>query len=101
MSVLDDGIKDEAPRSFWSNPYLIAGASMVLMLAGLAIAMHFAIGPSYWDLSIYLDAAHRIANGQKPNVDFLTPAVSASPAPGKIVHVTVSADPSTTACISY
>ncbi len=74
MSVLDDGIKDEAPRSFWSNPYLIAGASMVLMLAGLAIAMHFAIGPSYWDLSIYLDAAHRIANGQKPNVDFLTPA---------------------------
>jgi hypothetical protein len=63
-----------ADRPLWSNPYLLVGGGIIVMLLGLAFGGHFAIGPSYWDMSIYLDAAQRIANGQKPNVDFLTPA---------------------------
>ncbi len=31
------------------------------------------LGPMYWDLVVYIDAANRIASGQVPLIDFLTP----------------------------
>jgi len=60
-------------RVFIYSPLLIAIA-IILILFGVNFGSHFAIGSNYWDISIYLDAAHRIANGQRPNIDFQTPA---------------------------
>lgn len=44
------------------------------VLAGLlALPLVVPIGPMYWDTYLYLDAAHRIASGQLPSVDFSMP----------------------------
>lgn len=62
------------PRSGWSHPQILLAGVAAIILIGLLLRPFLPIGPSYWDLSIYLDGAHRIANGQVPNRDFLTPA---------------------------
>ena len=50
---------------------------LVLVLLGLAgllaVPLVIPIGPMYWDTYLYLDAAHRIASGQLPSVDFSMP----------------------------
>lgn len=68
-------VKDISPgRQLWPHPYVLIAIAALLAVLGLSFTRFLAIGPNYWDLSLYLDAAHRIANGQIPNVDFLTPA---------------------------
>ncbi len=55
--------------------------SPLLALAGTVLAciwlltqpLVLPLGPMYWDLVVYLDAANRIASGQQPLVDFFTP----------------------------
>lgn len=69
-------VQNTAPISrnvFWLTPAFLLMTAL-LALAGLSSNLSLAIGPNYWDLAIYYDAAHRIANGQIPAVDFLTPA---------------------------
>lgn len=52
-------------------------ALLVLAFAGvcvlLAMPISVPIGPMYWDVFIYYDAANRIFDGQVPIVDFFTP----------------------------
>ena len=60
-------------RAFWNDPLLLCGLAALLAVAGLLLPVFMPLGSNYWDLSLYLDAAHRIANGQTPNKDFLTP----------------------------
>ena len=43
----------------------------VLLL--IALPLSAPVGPFYWDTLIYYDGAARIANGQIPSVDFMTP----------------------------
>lgn len=56
---------------------MVAAAVVLVVTAGvlalLALPLSAAIGPFYWDTLIYYDAAARIADGQIPTVDFLTP----------------------------
>ncbi|MCC2095472.1 MAG: hypothetical protein KDJ29_01190 [Hyphomicrobiales bacterium] len=40
----------------------------------LVLPLRLPIGSFYWDVTLYPDAAWRIANGQLPNVAFFTPA---------------------------
>ncbi len=61
-------------RPFWSHPHVLIFITALVAVLGLSFVRFLAIGPNYWDLSLYLDAAQRIAYGQIPNVDFLTPA---------------------------
>ena len=46
---------------------------VVAALLALALPMVAPIGPFYWDTLIYYDASARIAAGQMPSVDFMTP----------------------------
>jgi hypothetical protein len=36
----------------------------------LAFPLRLPLGANYWDITIYVDAAHRMANGQWPHLDF-------------------------------
>lgn len=56
-----------------SWPWLILGAVLTLIAAGLTLPLYAPIGAMYWDSYLYLDAAHRIGTGQLPSVDFFTP----------------------------
>ncbi|MDB5448008.1 MAG: hypothetical protein JWQ97_3325, partial [Phenylobacterium sp.] len=50
---------------------LLAG---VLVWVVLAIGLrHLPVGPSYSDSYMFLDAAHRIASGERPHIDFFSP----------------------------
>lgn len=53
--------------------WLVLGVLAAVILAGLLLPLNAPIGAMYWDSLLYLDAAHRIAAGQMPNVDFFTP----------------------------
>lgn len=50
---------------------LILAILVCILLLSLPITL--TIGPMYWDVYIYYDAANRIFSGQVPNVDFFTP----------------------------
>ncbi|PZN99113.1 MAG: hypothetical protein DCF30_12515 [Hyphomicrobiales bacterium] len=59
-------------RAFPSPLLLLGGA--VLVCAGLLTQpLILPLGAMYWDLVLYIDAANRIADGQVPLLDFLTP----------------------------
>src|SRR5690606_30718920 len=58
---------------------MIAPLIVLLLFCGLiALAWHFPVplpvGPLYWDLSQYTEAAARLAAGQMQSVDFTAPA---------------------------
>jgi hypothetical protein len=50
------------------------GFAAIAIVVVLLAPVFIPIGANYWDLAIYVDAAHRISLGQVPNVDFRTPA---------------------------
>lgn len=55
------------------SPLLVLVAVIVLLAVLLALPLTLPIGPMYWDLAIYFDAANRIFEGQTPVVDFFAP----------------------------
>ena len=53
---------------------LAALATAALVAAALLmLPLRMPIGPMYWDLVVYVDAAHRMSLGQVPNLDFFAP----------------------------
>ena len=56
-----------------SSPLLLLGLACLVQLGLLMLPFTLPIGPFYWDLFIYFDAANRIFSGQVPAVDFFTP----------------------------
>lgn len=56
-----------------SSPSIVLAAAAVLLALLSAVKLKLPVGPFYWDLVLYLDAANRIADGQVPNVDFFAP----------------------------
>lgn len=54
-------------------PWLVMGALAALIMAGLVLPIRAPLGSMYWDSFLYLDAAQRIGDGQRPNIDFFTP----------------------------
>jgi hypothetical protein len=63
----------QAPPRRWSSPTLLLGLACLVLLGLLLLPMTLPIGPFYWDLFIYFDAANRIVAGQVPAVDFFAP----------------------------
>lgn len=51
---------------------LLAAAALIVFLL-LLVPLHLPIGPMYWDVFIYYDAANRIFDGQVPINDFFVP----------------------------
>lgn len=54
-------------------PHVLLLAVPLAFALLLLVPLTLPIGPFYWDLFIYLDAANRIFGGQVPSVDFFTP----------------------------
>ena len=55
------------------GPRALLGLAILMAVLLLLIPMTVPIGPMYWDLYIYFDAANRIFDGQMPAVDFFAP----------------------------
>ena len=57
----------------WTSPLLWLVGAIALVVALLSVPLSVPIGPMYWDVLIYYDAANRIFAGQLPIVDFFAP----------------------------
>src|SRR5689334_1005023 len=55
------------------SPWTLFAASLVFVVLLLSLPLVLPIGPMYWDVYIYYDAANRIVDGQVPSVDFFAP----------------------------
>ena len=55
------------------NPLFLLAAAFLIVCLLLASPLVVPIGPMYWDVLIYYDAANRIFDGQVPINDFFTP----------------------------
>src|SRR3990170_2327898 len=63
-----------AGRAAWSaSPLVVMGLVLALVPVLLLFPLRVPIGPMYWDVFIYYDAANRIFGGQVPINDFFTP----------------------------
>ncbi|MEF2071448.1 hypothetical protein [Consotaella aegiceratis] len=60
-------------RMMLSSPLVLLAVVVVVLAVLLALPLTVPIGPQYWDLFIYFDAANRIFDGQFPSVDFFAP----------------------------
>lgn len=56
-----------------TSPIAILGMTAIAMAVVLTLPLNVPIGPMYWDLFIYFDAANRIFSGQVPATDFFAP----------------------------
>ncbi|MCV0350542.1 MAG: hypothetical protein K5863_10745 [Nitratireductor sp.] len=56
-----------------TSPIAILGMTAIAMAVVLMLPLNVPIGPMYWDLFIYFDAANRIFSGQVPATDFFAP----------------------------
>ncbi|TQI74840.1 hypothetical protein FHT98_2607 [Bosea sp. AK1] len=56
-----------------SLPLVLLGAAVVICALLLTVPLTLPLGPMYWDLVLYLDAANRIGDGQVPLIDFIAP----------------------------
>lgn len=59
--------------SLIGSPLVLLAAVILLCAVLLTRPLLMPLGPMYWDLVLYLDAANRIADGQVPVIDFFTP----------------------------
>ncbi|MEZ5780959.1 MAG: hypothetical protein R3D70_04820 [Rhizobiaceae bacterium] len=70
---------DENSRSgiaiptFVTSPLVILVIALVAVCLILSLPLSVPIGPMYWDVYIYYDAANRIFSGQVPALDFFAP----------------------------
>lgn len=60
-------------RLRWPSPLLVLACAILVCVGLLTQPLVLPLGPMYWDLTVYLDAAKRIADGQQPLIDFFTP----------------------------
>lgn len=60
-------------KALWRSPLALLAISLVGVCILLALPLVLPIGPMYWDVFIYYDAANRIFDGQVPIIDFFTP----------------------------
>lgn len=63
------------PRSATAaaSPLIVLAAAVAVAVGILALGVSLPLGPMYWDLYQFFDAAHRIADGQVPVTDFFLP----------------------------
>lgn len=57
----------------FASPLALLAACLACVCVLLALPLVVPIGPMYWDVYIYYDAANRIFAGQVPILDFFTP----------------------------
>jgi hypothetical protein len=70
--TIEAGVTTEA-RWLPSLPLVLLGAAVLICALLLTVPLTLPLGPMYWDLVLYLDAANRIGDGQVPLIDFIAP----------------------------
>jgi hypothetical protein len=70
--TIEAGVATEA-RWLPSLPLVLLGAAVLICALLLTQPLTLPLGPMYWDLVLYLDAANRIGDGQVPLIDFIAP----------------------------
>lgn len=62
-------------RASWlpNLPLALLGIAVLACALLLTLPLTLPLGPMYWDLVLYLDAANRIGEGQVPLIDFIAP----------------------------
>lgn len=62
-------------RTAWlpNLPLALLGIAILACALLLTLPLTLPLGPMYWDLVLYLDAANRIGDGQVPLIDFIAP----------------------------
>ncbi|SEB39349.1 hypothetical protein SAMN05216452_0804 [Nitratireductor aquibiodomus] len=60
-------------RRWLTGPVAILAMTALVMAVFLVLPLNVPIGPMYWDLFIYFDAANRIFSDQIPATDFFAP----------------------------
>lgn len=70
--TIEAGVTTEA-RRLPSLPLVLLGAAVLICALLLTQPLTLPLGPMYWDLVLYLDAANRIGDGQVPLIDFIAP----------------------------
>lgn len=70
---LPPSASQRTPASVLSNPFLWLAAALIGAGVLLSLPLVLPIGPMYWDVYLYYDAANRIFDGQAPVIDFFTP----------------------------
>ena len=73
MALATDLEHRAARIPFLRSPLFWLVAVIAVLPAFLLLPLNVPIGPMYWDLFIYFDAANRIFHGQVPIVDFFVP----------------------------
>jgi hypothetical protein len=73
MTVALDGRLARPVRRWLGSPLIALVAVLSILPLILALPLRVPIGPMYWDLFVYFDAARRIFDGQIPVNDFFTP----------------------------
>jgi hypothetical protein len=73
MSIAAQQEKTAGWATWSASPLVVMGLVLTLVPALLLFPLRVPIGPMYWDVFIYYDAANRIFDGQVPVNDFFTP----------------------------
>ncbi|MCW2552723.1 MAG: rane protein [Mycobacterium sp.] len=72
-SVVDSTRTSSRVRRLVTSPNAVLAAACIVACLVLLLPISLTIGPSYWDVYQYYDAANRIFAGQVPGNDFFTP----------------------------
>ncbi|MCV0397340.1 MAG: hypothetical protein K5872_19615 [Rhizobiaceae bacterium] len=73
MAVAADSRNETRRAGLTLSPLIVLGGALVCVMVLMTLPIVVPIGPMYWDVFIYYDAAARIFDGQVPVVDFFTP----------------------------
>lgn len=73
MAVLAEAGKTARRTRLSLSPLVVLAAAVACAFALMSLPLVVPIGPMYWDVMVYYDAAARIFDGQVPVVDFFTP----------------------------
>ncbi|MGD9916309.1 MAG: hypothetical protein AB7S80_19720 [Rhizobiaceae bacterium] len=73
MTLTKDRKASARQASWLTSPLTLLAAALVLVALLLSVPLWLPVGPMYWDVMIYYDAANRIFDGQVPINDFFAP----------------------------
>ena len=73
MSIAVEHRSAERRMGFLTSPIALLVLALIAVVVLLSLPLSAPIGPMYWDVFIYYDAANRIFDGQAPILDFFTP----------------------------
>ncbi|MEP9396109.1 hypothetical protein [Mesorhizobium sp. KR2-14] len=73
MATITEQARKASRGSVIGSPLGLLAAMAVVLAGLLLLPITVPIGPMYWDVFIYFDAANRIFDGQVPSNDFFTP----------------------------